>query len=75
MILGTNLLFIHKDLINPMNPLTYIFKIVNEIQENFTLNSNLTTLIKMVLKTDFVCNAISKKVIKIRIVGQPGRSS
>ena len=50
MILGTNLLFIHKDLINPMNPLTYIFKIVNEIQEKFTLNSNLTILIQMVNK-------------------------
>jgi hypothetical protein len=31
MILGINLLFIHEDLINPINPMTYIFKIVNEI--------------------------------------------
>ena len=50
MILGTNLLFIHKDLINPINPLTYIFKIVKEIQEKFTLNSNLTA--KMVNKDE-----------------------
>ena len=52
MILGKKLLFIHKDLINPMNPLTYIFKIVNEIQEKFTLNSNLTTVVKMVNKDE-----------------------
>ena len=52
MILGTNLLFIHKELINPINPLTYIFKIVNEIQEKFSLNSNLTTLITMVNKDE-----------------------
>ena len=50
MILGPNLLFIHKDLIHPMNLLTYILKIVNEIQEKFTLNSNLTA--KMVNKDE-----------------------
>ena len=48
MILGTNLLVIHKDLINPLNPLIYIFKIVIEIYEKFTLNDNLPRSEKMV---------------------------
>ena len=50
MILGTNLLFIHKDLINPINPMTYIFKIVNEIYKKFTLIRNLATFVKLVNK-------------------------
>ena len=50
MILGTNLLFIHKDLLNPLNPLVYIFKIVNEIKEKFTLIDNLTTSEKLAHK-------------------------
>ena len=47
MILGTNLLFILEDLINPVNPMTYIFKIVNVIWEKFTLICNLATLVKL----------------------------
>ena len=48
MILGTNLLFIHKDLLNSLNSLIYIFKIVIEIYEKFTLIDNLTTSEKLV---------------------------
>ena len=73
MTLETNVLLIHKYLMNPMNPLTYIFKIVNEIQEKFSQIA--IWLQKWLIKTNFVCHAISKKVIKIRIVGQPGRCS
>jgi hypothetical protein len=47
MILGTNLLFIHEDLINPINPRTYIFKIFNEINKKFTLIYNLNTFEKL----------------------------
>ena len=52
MILGTNLLFIHKDLMNAINPMTYIFKIVNEIQEKFTLIDNLTISVKLLNKDE-----------------------
>ena len=54
MILGINLLFIHEDLINPINPMTYNFKIVNEIQEKYTLIDNLTIFVKL-LNKDELC--------------------
>ena len=50
MILGTNLLFIHKDLLNSLNPLIYIFKIVIKIYEKFTLIDNLPRSEKLVNK-------------------------
>ena len=52
MILGTNLLFIHEDLINLMSPMTNIFKIVDEIYEKFTLIYNVTTFVKLVNKDE-----------------------
>ena len=50
--LGTNLLFIHKDLINAMNSMIQIFKIVIEKNEKFTLIDNLTISIKLVNKDE-----------------------
>ena len=52
MILGTNLLFIHKDLINAMNSMIQIFKILIENNANFTLINNLTISIKLVNKDE-----------------------
>jgi len=52
MILGTNLLFINKDLINAMNSMIQIFKIVIENNEKFTLIDNLTISIKLVNKDE-----------------------
>ena len=52
MILGTNLLFIHKDLINAMNVMIQIFKIVIENNAKFTLINNLTISIKLVNKDE-----------------------